>query len=264
MGYRVYVTRAASFEEGAQLPIEQGDWRAVIEADPELEAPDEAYPSYAVWTGRTRLIKAWIDWADGNLFTHGPDDAVLRKLIGLATRWGASVQGQRGERYRLHGDEVVRDEPAPRPAPPIAAQQAASERWTELELEEIFERAEPHLTDDPHPPPPLSSETFFGPRPRNALEDLEVETDGLELHADASFARRPEENLPASRRAPRAEAAIDFSVGERVRTSWGRPATVVSIDRAADMGLGQIEIRYDDGRIAALSCVGHGLQPLDG
>jgi len=79
---------------------------------------------------------------------------------------------------------------------------------------------------------------------------------------NASFARTPEEVLTpdVSRREPGAD--VPFSVGERVQTSWGRPATVISIDAHAESGSGIIEIRYDDGRSATMSCLGHGLRPL--
>jgi len=76
---------------------------------------------------------------------------------------------------------------------------------------------------------------------------------------NTGFARAPDEILPAAGRA--AGATLPFVEGQRVRTPWGRPATVVRIDPSAEGGVGTIELRYDDGRTATTSCMSHGLEP---
>lgn len=262
MGYDVFITRARHHFEGAQTPIAKGDWRALIDNDPDLDAPDEAYPCYAVWSGPSRLQKPWIDWASGNLFTRSPDDAVLRKLIELAELLGARVQGREGEIYRIE-DDAVTWERAPR---------ARAAREGELDFEPPSPVLPPKLEDlleEPiaspaaeRPPEKLRSEKLFGPKPRYAKDEHDVPSGGHDLHADASFARRPTELLGAEP-TPRPVKDVPFRIGDRVMTSWGRPATVVSIDPRADGGVGHIEIRYDDGRVATTSCMNHGLEPSE-
>jgi hypothetical protein len=56
-------------------------------------------------------------------------------------------------------------------------------------------------------------------------------------------------------------AAIDapFTVGDRVRDSWGHEATVIFVDVHAEHGLGAIRVRYDDGRELQSAAIAHGL-----
>lgn len=261
MGYDVFVTRAKHHFDGAQTPIPEQDWRAIIDNDPDLSAPDEAYQSYAVWASPGRKLGSWIDWASGNLFTRSPDDSFLRKLIDVAGLLGATVQGRDGERYRIEADEVVRVEPIRENPGVMLRESMAAERRITPQLEEIFAAVEPTVVDEAVPPSALPSEMLFGPKPRNAVNEFEVPADGAEGHADASFALGPEEVLAPDSSAA-SEMDMPFQVGQRVQTEWGRPATVISIDRDANMGAGQIELRYDDGLVATTSCISHGLVAL--
>ncbi len=262
MGYDVFVTRANHHFDGSQTPIPEGDWRAMIDNDPDLSAPDDAYQNYAVWAHPGRKPGSWIDWASGNLFSRSPDESFLRKLIDLAGLLGATVQGMDGEHYRIEGDEVVRIEPI-REAPGLMLRESmAAEERISPHLEELLAGVDPPVFEETQAPSALPSETLFGPKPRNATNELEILTAGSDMHADASFVSRPEEALGTDASAP-PNTDAPFSVGQRVRTGWGRPATVISIDCNAHAGVGQIEVRYDDGRVATTNCMSHGLIPLD-
>ena len=254
----VYITRAVHHFDGAQVPIAQDDWRAIIENDPGLQSPDAAHPSYGVWVGPARSGPHWIDWANGNLFTRRPDASMLRKLLELAELLGASVQNHRGGQYELDADgRVLEPEPesdiSPAAGPPglVAFDTRASRARTE----------KPMRPGTGKGAAAVSGERFFGPRPRNVDASLGPVGDGADQHPDASFARRPEEVMLSADPEEPPPAEITFQVGQRVRTDWGRPATVVSID-CGDGGIGKIEVRYDDGRVASLDCPSHGLEPL--
>jgi len=262
MGYDVFVTRAEHHFDGSQTPIPEGDWRAIIDNDPYLSAPDEAYQNYAVWASPGRKPGSWIDWANGNLFTRSPDDSFLRKLIELAGLLAAVVQGKDGERYGLEADHVVRIEPIKENPGPVVRESQAAEQRLSPPLEDILAAVDPPVFDETAPPSELPSEMLFGPKPRNAANELGVSTEGVEGHADASFASRPEEVLAIDSAGP-PETDLPFRVGQRVRTDLGRPATVISIDPHAQLGAGQIELRFDDGRVVARDCLSHGLVPLD-
>ncbi len=246
----VYITRAAHHFDGAQVPIAEGDWRAIVENDPDLRAPDEAYPSYAVWSGTAPGGSHWIDWANGNLFTRTPNDLVLGKLLELAELLGARVQGYRGESYRLdeQGAVVVGTPSDPEVVSPGAAASPPLDHGSPP-------------ADVAEPAPALLSDRPPGLRLRDASQTLEHQPDGLEPHAGASFAPSPEDLMTVDRGSA-GTADLPFTVGQRVRTEWGQPATIVSIDRHADGGLGKIELRYRDGRVAYTNCSSHGLEAL--
>ena len=255
MRYEVYITRAEHHSKGAQTPIPQRDWQSLIATDPELAAPDEAAPDFARWRGRSSVDRPWIEWADGNLFTIDPDYSVIRKLVEIAGLLGGHVQGRDGERYSVERSRVVREDPASAGSgssapPPVGAgspggpvrNSALNPSLSEAELAAELDAVLGALESSGGRMGTLTAPEPARPDP------------------NAGFARPPEDVLHAE---PGKGAGVDvpFDVGQRVRTPWGRPATIVKIDRTADEGLGTIEIKYDDGRIAMTSCVAHGLEP---
>lgn len=239
MGHDVYITRAPHFLDGAQDPIDKQDWRALVASDPELSMPDPAVPDYAVWSGQTGVRTPWIDLADGNLFSRSPDHSFVRKLIDIAGRLGARVQGEGGELYRVEGGLVTLEEPqSDEPVPP-----ATEEPGLAPELEHIFRESRLHDLIDAEPGAPAAG-------------------DAPSDDPHASFVQAPDEVLARERGGRAPGVAVPFQVGQRVRTPWGRLATVVDIDRQAELGLGHIEIKYEDGTTASMSCVAHGLEPV--
>ena len=248
MGYAVYITRARHHLEGPQAPIPQEDWRALIDSDPEL-TPDRSRPGRALWAGPSTVNEPSIDWANGNLFSRDPDHSVIRKLIDVAGLLGGHVQGDGGERYSIERGRLVRSEaddagegsPNAEPAPfagvgprPVEADDALGEE----ELEAVL----------------------------GALSSYAAASDEAPLQSppedpNASFARTPDEALEQEP-SPTPAGSVPFRVGQRVRTPWGRPGTIVAIDPDADWGMGRIEIKYDDGRTATTSCMTHGLEPM--
>lgn len=258
MGLDVYITRATHHFDGAQVPIVEGDWRAIIENDPDLSAPDAALPSYAVWVGSSRSKPQWIDWANGNLFTRNPSPGLLRKLFEVAEMLSAGLQDGGGRPYLrdAKGDVYLQpgaaalvsqeDVVEPPRAVPAATPTAASMQPSSAQDVATVER----FAD-------VIDQALLGPKPKNAEEALDHAAGPA---ADASFARNPEETL-GTEPSPAPTGAFPFEVGQRVQTGWGQPATIVSIDPDADMGMGRIELRYRDGRVATTTCVSHGLRP---
>jgi hypothetical protein len=54
---------------------------------------------------------------------------------------------------------------------------------------------------------------------------------------------------------------LPFAVGDRVRDPWGREGVVVSIDGDTQFGLGEVRVRFDDGKDNTFSAMAHGLSP---
>lgn len=238
VGHDIYITRAPHFLDGAQDPIAKEDWRALVAGDPELSIPDPSVPDYAVWNGQTAVQTPWIDLTDGNLFSRSPDHSFVRKLIDIAGRLGARVQGEGGELYRIEGGLVTLEEPESDEPP------AAVDRHEALdpELEHIFRESR-------------LEELIEG---GGSVDGTGASGDPDDPHA--SFVRAPEDVLARERGGRAPGVAVPFDVGERVRTQWGRLATVVDIDRGAELGVGHIEIKYEDGTTATMSCIAHGLE----
>ncbi|MFV1986558.1 MAG: hypothetical protein ACC682_04720 [Gemmatimonadota bacterium] len=229
MSYAVYITRARHHLEGPQVPIPREDWHVLIESDPGL-TPTKTHPDLARWSGPCGVDDPRIDWANGNLFSRNPDHSVVRKLVDIAGLLGGHVQGDGGELYSIERGQVVREDPSNESG--VEGGLAAEE------LEAALGALATHNT---------------------AVLDTGSGDAGPE-GPNASFACPPDEAL--EREKGRLRQRVPFKVGQRVRTPWGHPGTIVAIDPDGDSGMGHIEIRYDDGRTATTSCVAHGLDRM--
>jgi hypothetical protein len=100
MGWEVHMTRAEHWPDSDQRPITADEWLAVVAADPELRIDKANGPYFAIWSGPCSYPDGgWFDWADGCVSTKNPDRAILGKLLQLAAKLGAVVQGDDGELY---------------------------------------------------------------------------------------------------------------------------------------------------------------------
>ncbi len=99
MGYDLRVTRAVDWTANRGLEISANEWLEVVSVDPELSL-DPAHGPLAVQFGSGR----WLDWYEGNIFTTDPDHATVTKLLSIAQRLSAAVQGDDGEFYDSPSD----------------------------------------------------------------------------------------------------------------------------------------------------------------
>ena len=115
LAYDAHITRAEFWAENDGHEITLAEWLVVAEADAELERPDTSN----VPVGEGHFVarglcengqEAWFDWSDGDVFTKNSDAAVLRKMYGLAQLRGATVQGEDGEEYDAHGEQLHEEE----------------------------------------------------------------------------------------------------------------------------------------------------------
>lgn len=130
MGYELHITRRANwFDEGDDISL--AEWLAVVQADPEMRLDGQAEatlasgetliveePGIAVWTAYSRNGEggglAWFYWFEGEILFKRPDREIIGKMVQLAERLGAKVQGDEGELYLdASGDPEPMDEPAP-------------------------------------------------------------------------------------------------------------------------------------------------------
>jgi hypothetical protein len=109
MGYEVHITRADEWSRSAERPITAEEWLAVVAADAELHIDQANGPYFAVWVAPgSESDSGWFDWSDGRVSTKSPNRSVLKKLLQLAKKLEASVQGDDGEVYN-HASQLPDD-----------------------------------------------------------------------------------------------------------------------------------------------------------
>ena len=104
MAYQLHVTRASDWMQSGELPITAAEWLRLIRTDSELVQDPRQGPYFVRWSGAAGR-DCWLEWADGRINTKYPNGALLKKLVAIAERLGAKVQGDGGEVYS--GDEPV-------------------------------------------------------------------------------------------------------------------------------------------------------------
>ncbi len=112
MGYDLHITRAADWNENTDVQIAAEEWLSVVRGDAELSADPDNGEYAARWAGLEAGASGWFDWYEGNVFTTDPSRALLAKMLLIAERLSAVVQGDDSELYKSPQD--LR-EPSPNP-----------------------------------------------------------------------------------------------------------------------------------------------------
>jgi hypothetical protein len=108
MGYDIHITRAADWSHNSGQEIRPSEWRAVVREDPELVEDPDVGAHAVIWRREKGGDGGWFDWVDGNVYTTDASPDALRKMVELASRLEARVQGDDGEFYQYDGQQVVR------------------------------------------------------------------------------------------------------------------------------------------------------------
>lgn len=99
MGYDLHITRAEDWSQNEGREITWDEWLALVEDDPELTLDPLNGDEHALWSGPSEDSEPWLRWDEGNISTKSPDRALTDKMIQIAERIGARVQGDDGEFY---------------------------------------------------------------------------------------------------------------------------------------------------------------------
>ena len=99
MGYELHITRADDWASNEGSAIEPSEWLELIDRDTSLRLAGYNGPYFANWDGDPDDPEAWLDLVDGNITTKNPSAALLQKMLEVAERLDAVVQGDEGELY---------------------------------------------------------------------------------------------------------------------------------------------------------------------
>lgn len=104
MGYELHIRRKASPKQDEVQRITAIEWLGLIASDDELTLNANNGPYFAEWSGPSTYEQPWFDWIEGSVYTKYPDRAMLRKMLQIATRLDAIVEGDDGEVYTSPSD----------------------------------------------------------------------------------------------------------------------------------------------------------------
>src|SRR5262245_10426432 len=101
MGYNLYITRRRRHFDDVGPSITEEEWRTLVKNDPELEFKDPRVPLKATWNGKAECPEPWFDYSarNGAIDTKNPDTPVIAKMLEIAKRLNAKVQGDDCEVY---------------------------------------------------------------------------------------------------------------------------------------------------------------------
>ncbi len=99
MGYDLHITRAEFWAENEGKEISAEEWLALVESDRTLTINVQNGPYFAELVSPIHVIQRWLNWNEGNILSKNPDRVTLEKMLQVASRLKASVQGDDGERY---------------------------------------------------------------------------------------------------------------------------------------------------------------------
>lgn len=99
MGYDLHITRREfhADPDGPEIPLDE--WLACIASDPELRPAPGFGNHAALMTVASKYPDPWLDWFEGCIYTKKPDKPIVAKMLQIAERLGAHVQGDDGELY---------------------------------------------------------------------------------------------------------------------------------------------------------------------
>ncbi len=112
MGYNLYITRRKYHFDEDGPSISEEEWQTLVDSDPELSFRRDDDPLTANWNGDCRYPDPWFAYSVdyGAIDTKNPDDAIVTKMIQIAAKLNAKVQGDDGEVYRSPTDTYFEDD----------------------------------------------------------------------------------------------------------------------------------------------------------
>ena len=116
MGYDVQITRAENWSDKDALPIFEDEWKAIVAPDSDLgitgfteaQTPNDEViriesPLLTEWRGHSSQSPVYFTYRRNHISCKNPNHEILRKMLQIAAKLGAKVQGDEGEFYNESG-----------------------------------------------------------------------------------------------------------------------------------------------------------------
>ena len=101
-GYDLHITRKAFWADKTGPTTSAAEWKTYVATAPHVQPdPHNTEYDFIVLVGAQRF-PLWFDPELGEVRTKKPSAPTITKLIGIAQRLGAQVQGDDGESYPPH------------------------------------------------------------------------------------------------------------------------------------------------------------------
>jgi hypothetical protein len=98
MGYDLHITRAEDWAENEGHEITLNEWLRYVESDTAIQRDPQNSPAdFLFLTHPKGPAPLW--WYRGEIYTKNPDKPTVQKMIEIAAKLGARVQGDDGEFY---------------------------------------------------------------------------------------------------------------------------------------------------------------------
>src|SRR5215216_3734472 len=103
MGYDLHITRRENWcDEGEDISKEE--FIAYVRSDSEFSYPAIGGDDYADWTSPKSGYTSWLSWSEGQVSTKNPEAEFVDKMVAIAAKLQAKVQGDDGEIYASSSD----------------------------------------------------------------------------------------------------------------------------------------------------------------
>ena len=100
MSYNLHITRAKRWPDSKRHPIGADEWLTIVAADPELTLALNHGPCFAFWNPKKEeKWSDWLNWHSGKIYAKNPDARFVDKMVEIAKKLNATVQGDHGEYY---------------------------------------------------------------------------------------------------------------------------------------------------------------------
>jgi len=99
MGYDLHITRAEFWSKNEASKISEIEWLEYVKTDPELKLAGYNGPYFAIWSGKSEYVDPWFDLCGGNIYSKNPDGPIIGKMLEIAKKLNAKVQGDDYEVY---------------------------------------------------------------------------------------------------------------------------------------------------------------------
>ena len=111
MGYDLHITRKQFSADPDGPAITAEEWLAYVATDPQMHLLPDRKDHMVRLDVSSKYPDPWLAWFDGNIYSKNPDEAILAKMLQVASALSAKVRGDDDEIYRSANlEDTYRDD----------------------------------------------------------------------------------------------------------------------------------------------------------